>query len=232
MIGIPPNTFLGTGDQAATCRLCGQPGCDYWWDERLGFEFYHCPRCGYRFKSSNALPDPEEEQHHYRLHQNEFGSKGYVRMNRRIMQQAILPFAPKPYGQALDFGCGPGPVLATMLSQAGWKMALYDPFFVPEFPYDHYRYQLITMVEVAEHLFAPSSILAQLPKLLLPGGIMVIGTRSYPYRREAFAAWWYRIEPTHVGFFQYKTWHYLARVLGLRILYHDFHSLTVLYKDA
>ena len=37
----------------------------------------------------------------------------------------------KPGDYGLDFGCGPEP-LAAMLSEHGFSVALYDPFFYPD----------------------------------------------------------------------------------------------------
>ncbi|TXT49267.1 MAG: 2-polyprenyl-3-methyl-5-hydroxy-6-metoxy-1 4-ben zoquinolmethylase [Spirochaetes bacterium] len=46
-----------------------------------------------------------------------------------------------------------------------------------------------------------------------PGGIFAIRTRFPPQEEARFAAWWYRMDPTHVSFYSPES---LGRFLGNR----------------
>ncbi|MDA1381669.1 methyltransferase domain-containing protein [Plesiomonas shigelloides subsp. oncorhynchi] len=55
----------------------------------------------------------------------------------------------------MDFGCGPGPLLAQMLEEAGFRMHKYDPYFHPERATLAREYDFVTCTEVAEHFMPP-----------------------------------------------------------------------------
>lgn len=214
------------------CPLCAWSDSILRTDPQLHLDWRHCLRCGYRFKDARRRPGARQEWEQYRLHQNHFGSRGYVRMNRNIIQNAVLPWAHEPPGKALDYGSGPGPVLGALLSRLGWQVGLYDPFFAPYFAYHAYQYQLITIVEVAEHLFQPRLVFQNLARLLHENGLLVVSTRMYPPRWAYFDRWVYRHDPTHVGLYQYKSMLWLAQSLELELVYHDFHQLTTFRKPS
>ncbi|MEI4850515.1 class I SAM-dependent methyltransferase, partial [Klebsiella pneumoniae] len=81
-----------------------------------------------------------------------------------------------PGARGLDFGCGPGPALATMLREAGMDMALFDPFFYPQASVLERQYDFITCTEVVEHLHRPAEVFRQLDRLLAPGGWLGVMT--------------------------------------------------------
>ena len=47
----------------------------------------------------------------------------------------------------LDFGAGPGPALAAMMSEDGFDVAIYDPFFQPDAEALQRKYDFITSTE-------------------------------------------------------------------------------------
>lgn len=92
----------------------------------------------------------------------------------------IKQFHPNP--KVLDFGCGNG-MLKDFLEMNGIKVDGYDKFdpedifldiagvsFVPE------NYDVVTMIEVIEHMAAPYSELDEIFKTLKPGGVVMIET--------------------------------------------------------
>lgn len=54
-------------------------------------------------------------------------------MFNSFLKAAVFPFAPAS-GRALDFGCGHGPVLAGILTEAGYEADLFDKYFSPGGP--------------------------------------------------------------------------------------------------
>jgi SAM-dependent methyltransferase len=65
--------------------------------------------------------------------------------------------------------------------------------------------------EVLEHLRAPAVELQQLWECLRPGGWLALMTRRLPADPAAFAAWHYRRDPTHIGFFADASFAWLAQ---------------------
>jgi len=116
----------------------------------------------------------------------------------------------------LDFGCGPGPVLAEMLAAAGHSVALYDKFYFPDASVLQGAYDFITATEVVEHLEQPRAVLEQLTGLLRPAGWLAIMTKRVR-DQAAFARWHYIQDPTHIVFFADHTFIWLSQHLGCRL---------------
>jgi len=111
--------------------------------------------------------------------------------------------------KGLDFGCGPGPALAAVLSEAGHSMTLYDPFFFPDSRPLKETYDFITCTEVAEHFFDPAEEFDRLDAMLRPGGWLAMMT-CFQTDDDRFAQWHYRKDPTHVVFYRETTFHVIA----------------------
>ncbi len=57
----------------------------------------------------------DEERAEYDLHENSIEDMGYVNYLDNFLIKAVDPYINE--GQALDFGCGPEPVLAELLKR-------------------------------------------------------------------------------------------------------------------
>ena len=114
--------------------------------------------------------------------------------------------------QGLDFGCGPGPLLAQMFTERGCVMETYDPIFQSRLPAGGARFDFVTLSEVAEHLFTPLADFRQLAGWLKPGGWLGIMTALTD--QVDFATWYYRRDPTHVVFYSRRSFEWLARSLS------------------
>lgn len=121
------------------------------------------------------------------------------------------------YQKVLDFGCGPGPVLANMLEDLGKDVSCFDPYFFPNNGYLNEKYDLITVTEVFEHLSNPFATLSCLKTLLQKDGAIAIMTNFHKDDLEHFKSWWYKLDPTHIGFYTPKTFHLLAQRLSLHV---------------
>jgi 2-polyprenyl-3-methyl-5-hydroxy-6-metoxy-1,4-benzoquinol methylase len=118
-----------------------------------------------------------------------------------------------PGARGLDFGCGPGPALAAILREAGFDMVLYDSFFAPDVTAFAKPCDFICATEVVEHLHHPGRELERLWALLKPGGWLGIMTKLVR-NQQAFGAWHYKNDPTHVSFFSEATWRWWAQGHG------------------
>lgn len=172
-----------------------------------------CDRCEATFLFPEQRPSREAERAEYALHQNTGDNAGYRAFLSRLATPLLQRLAPGRSG--LDFGCGPGPVLADMLREAGHTVALYDPFFHPDTGALATTHDFITCTEVAEHFHDPAAEFRRLDTLLRPGGWLALMT-CFQTDDARFAQWHYRRDPTHVVFYREATLRWLARHHGWR----------------
>jgi 2-polyprenyl-3-methyl-5-hydroxy-6-metoxy-1,4-benzoquinol methylase len=163
---------------------------------------------------------------------------------------------PKPSGRAIDLGAGTG-ALAVRLRELGWDVQAADinaPGFEADIPFvpadlnqRHFAaslgestFQLVTAVEVLEHVESPINFLWNVGRLLTPGGVALLTTPnvdSAPARIKFLLTGKIRMmdetsEPTHISpiFWDLLVRQYLPRA-GLQLLDHflyppDGHLLT------
>ena len=192
------------------CPLChAQEPALYHQDRRR--DYYQCATCALVFVPSEQHLTAAAEKAEYDQHQNSPQDTGY----RRFLGRLFNPLATKlaPGAKGLDFGCGPGPALASMFEEAGHPMSVYDPFFSPEREVLNQAYDFVTCTEVVEHLHQPAQVFRQLDTLVKPGGWLGIMT-CFQNADDRFATWHYRRDPTHVVFYREETFAWLAAHFG------------------
>jgi SAM-dependent methyltransferase len=179
---------------------------------------YHtCGGCGYRFLDEMHVVDHDAEFKNYQKHDNSFACGGYVKMFEDLITQVINPYK-SHIKTALDFGCGEGQVLGTLLTQQGIETDHYDLYFYPQKVYENKTYDLITSTEVFEHLKNPSGVFEKLTKHLNPKGYLILMTKFTPNKDDEFLKWWYIRDITHIGFFTPQSFEILARNYGLTLI--------------
>ena len=211
------------------CRICGQAA--YLMEhEKLEKHYYHCVYCDYIFMDEKEIISHEAEKHRYDQHKNTLDNRGYVNMFECFIEQAIIPYE-NQIDTALDFGCGPGPVLAYLLKQRGIQVDVYDIYFQPKKVYENKKYNLITSTEVFEHLKYPMEQASTLLQRLTPNGILALMTSFHSNDVEQFSKWWYRKDDTHIGFFNAKTFEYIAKANNAKVIFNNDKNICVLQKD-
>jgi SAM-dependent methyltransferase len=129
----------------------------------------------------------------------------------------------------LDFGCGDGGLIRLLLNK-GIRTLGVDPIpsenNIRNYVYPTLadlpdkRFDIIVCIEVLEHLDNPLNTLSQLLELLDDNGIIFLTTalsnRSLSSLR-AFPHWIYLDDPTHIGFFHEKTFHWIAEKLSVDV---------------
>ncbi|MFU8822186.1 MAG: class I SAM-dependent methyltransferase [Gammaproteobacteria bacterium] len=178
-----------------------------------GRDYWRCQRCEATFLDAAQLPGRSVEHEQYRLHRNEIHDAGYRKFLARLASPLLERLPPGLSG--LDYGCGPGPALAAMLTEAGHQMAVYDPLFFDDSKVLEERYDFIACTEVAEHFHRPFEEFARLDRLLKPGGWLAVMT-LFQADDDAFPGWHYRRDPTHVVFYRAATFHVIAGQHGWR----------------
>jgi hypothetical protein len=160
-----------------------------------------------------------EQKTRYDLHENDPNDPGYRAYFQRFLDW-VLPQVPSE-GQALDFGCGASGLLAGMLEERGFGAGRYDPIYYPDEAWRDHRYDLIVSTEVFEHLDDPLSTLGHLAGRLRPGGHLALQTQFRPDNDAAFLDWYYRLDPTHIGFFTPTTFRAMTDATGLHVVAED-----------
>lgn len=173
--------------------------------------YQRCDSCEATFLDPAHFLDSDRERTEYEQHQNLPDDPGYTRFLSRVAEPllACLP----PHSSGLDYGCGPGPVLAHMLRDAGHAVALYDPFFHPDTAPLHTTHDFVTCTEVIEHFHTPAQEFRRLDALLRPGGWLALMT-CFQTDDTRFAQWHYRRDPTHVVFYREATLAHIAQHHG------------------
>ena len=195
------------------CPLCGAQTIFFCADRAR--RYFECPSC--RLVSADPASHlcASDERAIYDLHQNDPADARY----RAFLARLAAPLQAKltPGMRGLDFGCGPGPVLAQMLREAGMAMCEYDPFYAPDATRLETQYDFVTCTEVVEHFRDPLAGWIQLAALVRPGGWLGVMTQLAPELPANFLRWRYRDDRTHVSFHRLTTLQWLAARFGFAL---------------
>ncbi len=176
-----------------------------------GRVYWRCGRCEATILDPVHWPGSEAELAEYRLHRNDVRDPYYRKFLSRLADPLLEQLPPNSTG--LDYGCGPEPMLARMLRDAGHEMALFDPYFLADPETLRRTYDFITCSEVAEHFHRPADEFDRFEALLRPGAWLAVMT-CFQTDDARFAAWHYRRDPTHVVFYREATLRHLAAQRG------------------
>lgn len=120
-----------------------------------------------------------------------------------------------------DYGCGSG-YMVDILNGRGFSATGFDPFSSKEkyhtFDSDN-KYQIITAIEVLEHLSRPNIIFETVDKIISDTGEFFATTLLYP-NDVSLTDWWYSIEGRsgHVSFYTNMTLHIIAEIHNLELV--------------
>ena len=156
-------------------------------------------------------PSREVEDARYRQHDNRRDDPRYVAFLRRLTDPLCARL--RPGARGLDFGCGPTPVLAEILTAEGFPTESYDPLFAPRASLLESSHDFIACSEVAEHLHDPRGVFELFRQMLKPGGTLGVMTRFHGVEAP-FETWWYTRDPTHVCFYGEATMRWIAERHG------------------
>jgi hypothetical protein len=193
--------------------LCGTEGATGWHHEPER-DYWRCERCALVFLTPGQRLALAAEVDRYRLHRNSVDEPGYLTFLARLTEPMLARVPEGAHG--LDYGSGPAPALALLMSRSGRPTVSYDPVFQPDANVLAARYDFVTCCEVLEHAFEPTALLGTLARLVTPGGTIGVMTRWYD-QHTAFASWHYRRDPTHVCFYSVQTMQWIADHFGWQL---------------
>lgn len=201
------------------CPLCSSVNVSHFHTDKKR-EYLQCKTCKLVFVGLKHLPSAEKEKKEYDKHINRFDDSGYVAFLTRAIQSIPERNMPdsREKKRALDFGCGPAPVLATTLSNMGYSSSFYDPFYFKNPAPLAHCYDVITCTEAIEHFHRPSKEWSLFLQLLAPKGALVCMTKRV-ISSQRFSQWHYKNDPTHVSFFSEDTFSYLALQSNLSVTF-------------
>jgi hypothetical protein len=210
------------------CIICKRQTFSY--DHpKFDMTFHECPSCKVIFKDIKNHIGRAEEFAVYENHQNSTDNQGYVDYLTHFIETAIVPYQHQNGLKALDYGSGPGPVLAEILkNQYGYQTDTYDPFYAPKQTFINHTYDLITCTEVIEHVKAPIDIFKIFKNHLSQNGILAIMTLFHPQDRNQFFDWFYIRDPSHIIFYTPDTIKIICKQVGLKLINHNHHRIMTI----
>ncbi|MBS3963781.1 MAG: class I SAM-dependent methyltransferase [Methylomonas sp.] len=188
------------------CPLCQHVGVQHFHHDKRR-DYFRCPVCELVFVPAAQHVSRISERAEYDLHCNDLDDPGYRQFLSRLAEPLSARLASAAHG--LDFGCGPGPLLANMLRQQGHDLAVYDPMYADNPDVLSRNYDFITCTEVIEHFRQPAQAFEQIFQCLKPGGILGLMTKLV-IDASAFSRWHYKNDPTHVSYYSPPTMTWLA----------------------
>lgn len=200
----------GESQTLSPCRVCGASALSLFAviDEKT---YWRCATCLATLLDEAHFLAAVGERARYETHQNDASDGRYRTFLDRLAAPLIARMPPAQQG--LDYGCGPGPLLAMMLTEAGHTVKLWDPFFHRDERALEGTYDFITCTEVVEHFHQPRVEFARLDSLLRPGGLLAVMT-TLQTEDARFEQWYYRRDPTHVTFYREFTMRVVAAQHG------------------
>ena len=134
------------------------------------------------------------------MHDNDPDDPGYRAFLSRLWD--VLRPRLRKNAVGLDYGCGPGPALASMIREDGFAVEKYDLYFFPDRAPLQRKYDFITCTETVEHLRRPMAVfnLAGFFMLADSGQIGVM-TGILDDRSGVPVTGTIRRDPTHIAFY-------------------------------
>ena len=210
---------------ANNCPLCQSTRLKPYFENKDA-NYLSCFQCDLVFAPKEFHLNDSQEKIRYDSHQNNPEDEHY----RQFLSQAFNPVIDfiNPGDKGLDFGCGPGPTLSVMFEEQGYKVDLFDKFYVNNQSIFNNKYDFITATEVAEHLSEPGDELTKLYTMLSKGGVLAIMTKMLDNQIN-FESWYYKDDPTHICFFSQVTMRHLAKAWGAQIQFYS-NDVILFYK--
>ena len=171
--------------------------------------YWKCGYCEAIFLDKEFYLSSNDEYKHYLTHNNDVNDPRYKKFLSNLMLPLIERIKLNSIG--LDYGCGPGPALSLMLREKGYQMFNYDPFFHSKKRNLLKKYDFICCTETVEHFHNPFGEFTRFNELLNNNGTIGIMT-NFHSEQDIFENWYYIKDPTHVVFYNKKTFQIIAKI--------------------
>lgn len=197
------------------CTLCSTELKPFYYYEKEDRYYHRCPNCKAVLMDEKNYPSPEEEIFRYESHDNDVEDPRYQEFVSPLVDRILEYF--KPEHRGLDFGAGTGPVITKMLTDKGYDIITYDPFFDDNRSVFDQKFDYIVSCEVIEHFHEPHMEFKRLRNMLTPGGALFLKTDLYTDDID-FHAWYYKSDETHVFFYHPDTFKWIKEAFIFKSL--------------
>ncbi|MDC1385895.1 class I SAM-dependent methyltransferase [Candidatus Thioglobus sp.] len=197
------------------CPLCKTSNSSKFYKEKSR-EYLCCLSCNFVFVPKTYHLSNAEEKSRYDTHNND----PYDHRYRHFLSQLLVPLLERipQKSNGLDFGSGPGPTLSLMLEECGHSVDLYDKFYANDISVFEKKYDFITATEVVEHLSEPMFEISRLIEMLNNQSHLAVMTQILTPQID-FSSWYYKNDPSHIGFFTKKSLSFLASYLNIEVYF-------------
>lgn len=196
-----------------SCPLCHSTTTPF--SEYKTRRYYACNNCKGIILQPDQYMTFENEEKHYRFHNNDVEDKGYQKFVSPITSNILKDFTIENIG--LDFGAGTGSAISKVLRDNDYQIAEYDPYFHPFPELLENQYDYIACCEVVEHFHHPDKEFRLLKNLLKPNGKLYCMTHLYNPEID-FENWYYKMITPMFLCINKKLWSGLVRLLAFQKL--------------
>lgn len=249
---VPSPVTAAEQPETLLCKICGAAarfvGSKQGKYRPRTFNLYQCRSCGFAFIGNPWLDYKEIYSQAYYRGQGADPLVDYVfelehpgatvrQYEWRGIVEAVRSFVPlRQQTRWLDFGCGNGGLVRYCRSNAGCSIWGYEHGWIrdvaansgiPFLSDEELRsakgsFDIVTAIEVLEHLSNPLEQLKQIRSLLRPGGLFFFTTGNLAPQREDPLSWSYLVPEIHIGFYEPKTLEKALQETGFRAAFHGF----------
>lgn len=217
----------------SSCRACGEIGRPIF--RKRGFDFAECPSCGCRFVVGN-LPTLEYDEGYFGG--DSFGGYPAYLQDRDLIVENFARrvgwLTPHARGRRfLDVGAAYG-LLVQAASEAGFDAVGLEPArgcgdwakaelgvemmagTVEDAEIEPESFDVVTLIDVIEHVVDPGAALRRIRTWLRPGGLVVIETGDFEalLARVCGSRWYYYDPPQHLTYFSRTSLEKLLEATG------------------
>jgi SAM-dependent methyltransferase len=227
------------------CRICGHPtspaGSKKGFLTPTTFLLRRCNQCGFAYVA-NPYEDYERiyDESYYRgegvdplvdyMFELEHPEATIRQAEWRGITEVVRSLRPlEPDLRWLDYGCGNGGLVRHLIEsrkcqaagfETGWIADRARANGVPvltdtELQVSERRWDVVTAIEVIEHVMDPLPVLRRIRRLLRPGGLFFLTTGNAAQHRD-LEAWGYVRPEIHVSFFEPRTLELAMQMAGFR----------------
>jgi SAM-dependent methyltransferase len=228
----------------ATCRICSSStieiGCKKGRYSGEVYKLRHCPQCRFSFVANPWL---EFEKIYSRDYYHGTGADPLVDYVFELehpgesirhyewsgILKVVRSLARIDRGTRwLDFGCGNGGLVRHVRQQTGCDIVGFEEGWIREYAVEHGvpiltrseltcstgSFDVITAIEVVEHVVNPIGVLREIRSLLRPSGLFFYTTGNARPFRGRLANWGYVVPEIHVAYFEPETLALALRMTG------------------